>query len=658
MRANEFIIEALTPAQTAKLFKDLGARYDANIHSNVFNGKSRIYVPMPTAPAATVVSPTQTAVQSSIAPAGFQIDDYAAGIASKISDPTRKIKIGKLIKDQQLLQSFANDPARAASKQQAPLEVVFSRDPVDIAGMSTDRGWVSCMDLDGGCNRKFVPAEIKNGAIIAYLIRNTDKEIQNPIARILMKPYFYKNHMIIHADQVYGTAPPQFNTVVNQFVKWANSGSPEGDYKLSRTSYVDTEDNIQTHIAGYEDILNSPVKKQLAVAQSADSPPEVLLTLTGSANRDVLRRVGGNKSSPPEALDKLTGVADGAVLHAVARNTSTAPATLLRIVKLNDQASSIWVASNESCPPDLLDVLSNSKHKKICELVAANENTSPETLTKLSTHRESSVRQDVAQHPNTPFETLIALSTDKDEYVVSAVLRSESIPPKVLESIIMNLNINKRATADTYYDLLRSKPNLTPESLLRIATSKDEDVLRSLAKYKTCPLEILKKLATHKDDVVAANIASRSDLTSDLAHILLTTPRTRGELIGIKEELVTNDTCPPEVLIQLANDKSTYIAASIAGNDNTPRETLYAMLKREDIDAFESDMIYSVNCPPEVLRKYATSPRANLRNRVMNHLSTPIDILQAAAATKDRMHPLAQEYAKITLEKLANKAAA
>ncbi len=42
MRATEFVVEALTPEQTAKLFKDLGAKYDANIHDNVFKGKQGV----------------------------------------------------------------------------------------------------------------------------------------------------------------------------------------------------------------------------------------------------------------------------------------------------------------------------------------------------------------------------------------------------------------------------------------------------------------------------------------------------------------------------------------------------------------------------------------------------------------------------------------
>ena len=249
MRANEFITEALTPKQTAQLFKSLGKEYDANIHNNVFRGKSRIYIPLPDSDGADTPqqSATQSEVQKAVQSVGYKIDDYKSGIASKADDPNRKIRIGKLIKDQKLLQQFANDKSRAATKQQQQnLVVAISRDPVDIGGMSTDRGWTSCMDLDGGINKRYVPTEIKNGAIIAYLINDDDREISRPKARILLKPYYYNNHMIIVPDRVYGTAPRSFQRLVQQFASWANSGSPEGDYRLAKGSYQ--EDRKSTRL--------------------------------------------------------------------------------------------------------------------------------------------------------------------------------------------------------------------------------------------------------------------------------------------------------------------------------------------------------------------------------------------------------------------------
>lgn len=83
-------------------------------------------------------------------------------------------------------------------------QVVISRDPYDIAGMSTDRRWHSCMELknenenyderirntnEGGRYRYYVKNDLIEGSLIAYLIDKNDREIDKPYARVLIKPY-------------------------------------------------------------------------------------------------------------------------------------------------------------------------------------------------------------------------------------------------------------------------------------------------------------------------------------------------------------------------------------------------------------------------------------------------------------------------------------
>ena len=114
MRAQEFITEALTPKQTAQLFKALGKEYDANIHNNVFRGKSRIYIPLPDSDGADIPqqSATQSEVQKAVQSVGYNIDDYKSGIASKADDPNRKIS--------PIQQNRAINSSTFASAQYAP----------------------------------------------------------------------------------------------------------------------------------------------------------------------------------------------------------------------------------------------------------------------------------------------------------------------------------------------------------------------------------------------------------------------------------------------------------------------------------------------------------------------------------------------------------
>ena len=363
MRANEFLIEALTPEQIAKLYKDLGSEYDANIHDNVFKGKSRIYAPLEaqSSNSGEEISSTQKELQNAISNLGYEIDDYKHGLAKKSSDPSKKIKIGKLIKDKELLNKFANDPIRAATRQASPLEVVFSRDPIDIAGMSTDRGWVSCMDLDDGptVNNKYIPADIKNGAIIAYLIRENDKNIDNPLARILIKPYYYKNHMVLFPDNVYGTNVAGFREVVDKFCKFANSNSPEGNYRLRKSSYSDSHSDIRAHYDFSKiDVAKLTLRAKKLIADRAEVPPEQLMLL---------------------AKDKDMDVRD-----LVASNISTSPETLMLLAKDPVVAVQMQVASNRNTPSEALMLLAKHVYKHVRARVATNINTPRETLKLLA----------------------------------------------------------------------------------------------------------------------------------------------------------------------------------------------------------------------------------------------------------------------------------
>ncbi|QZE57398.1 hypothetical protein MPK71_gp189 [Erwinia phage pEa_SNUABM_1] len=117
--------------------------------------------------------------------------DYLAGTGK--DSHGRIVKIGRVLsKNPELKKMFDSDPNRksmvnATRNRQL---ICISMHPYDIAGMSTDRGWVSCMNLKTGSNKKFVKQDIAGGTLIAYLIDPSDKNINKPIGRCLAKPYF------------------------------------------------------------------------------------------------------------------------------------------------------------------------------------------------------------------------------------------------------------------------------------------------------------------------------------------------------------------------------------------------------------------------------------------------------------------------------------
>jgi hypothetical protein len=176
---------------------------------------------------------------------GYQIVDYIGGYATK--DGKNKKSIGSLLASEPILkQFFDNDPVRSSAKKSNQM-VVISRHPVDIAGMSTDKGWSSCMNLHDGVNKRYVPLDIKEGTIIAYLTHKDDKYIKNTSARVLIKPFYNDanpNEVLLGvSNKIYGTAPENFKNTV---ISWVNSVNPKisGMFKLSSQLYNDLDDNI------------------------------------------------------------------------------------------------------------------------------------------------------------------------------------------------------------------------------------------------------------------------------------------------------------------------------------------------------------------------------------------------------------------------------
>jgi len=122
---------------------------------------------------------------------GYQLLDYAAGTVKDKHE--RVTRLGKVLSKQpDLKKLFDNDANRRqiVTASKGNKLVCLSMHPYDVAGMSTDRGWTSCMNLVSGSNKQYVKADVEANTLIAYLINEDDKNINAPIMRVLLKKYF------------------------------------------------------------------------------------------------------------------------------------------------------------------------------------------------------------------------------------------------------------------------------------------------------------------------------------------------------------------------------------------------------------------------------------------------------------------------------------
>lgn len=135
---------------------------------------------------------------------------------------SREIKLGRLFQEKgrnDLLKTFVNDPKRDI--KETKFYVVISCHPYDILGMSTGRGWSTCHDLEdikyGGHHVHHLFNSMKNGILVAYLIRRNDMNIKNPISRCTL------NGGIAVSAHIYGVNLSEFGDFLRKWtVKFRN----------------------------------------------------------------------------------------------------------------------------------------------------------------------------------------------------------------------------------------------------------------------------------------------------------------------------------------------------------------------------------------------------------------------------------------------------
>lgn len=268
MQFKYFITEKLLPSEfrkIVKLWKESGVkeRFD-----DVFGEKDRLYEPYK---GKDIVedNPTAEAIEDFLETYpghDYRLKDYKKGLVVNKSTG-RELRIMKALDSlskqiekelegdmntrqrqfrevaldtiDRLKKAFQRDDSRLKT---AGLMVCYSRHAYDIAGMSTDRGWRSCMrlanreDPNPGVNAHLVPIEAKTGTLVAYLIRNNDKNIKNPLGRILIKPFLNTNNReeiyMVPCTGGYGTVPREFIEQVINWSKQLNKNVKFGKYTL------------------------------------------------------------------------------------------------------------------------------------------------------------------------------------------------------------------------------------------------------------------------------------------------------------------------------------------------------------------------------------------------------------------------------------------
>lgn len=170
-------------------------------------------------------------------------DEYIKGVFK--SPDGRDKKIGKFIRikvdkgvdgAEKLLKRFEDDLDRNIIGKEN-LMVTISKHKYDIAGMSTGRGWTSCMNLYSfeDDDEDYIAVDISSGSFIAYLGVEKDKNLKKPFARTVAKPFVSTKDKTTYYqfDNDYGQTHGKFLTVYMNGIL-DKIGQPIGSFKLAQ----------------------------------------------------------------------------------------------------------------------------------------------------------------------------------------------------------------------------------------------------------------------------------------------------------------------------------------------------------------------------------------------------------------------------------------
>lgn len=185
----------------------------------------------------------------------------------------REFRIGKVLEKTNapdvVKRAYQLHRAALSSYDPNALRVTYSRNPNDVAGMSTGKGWTSCMDIDDPRGLEMYPKlkdDLHHGSHIAYLHHKDDVNIDHPLARMVLKPFVNgEGEKVLRPDEIsYGIESPLFKRHIE---KWTEKHFPlkKGIYKVPPSIYMDSlkRDYISDN-ASRRDIANNELSKRFS----------------------------------------------------------------------------------------------------------------------------------------------------------------------------------------------------------------------------------------------------------------------------------------------------------------------------------------------------------------------------------------------------------
>lgn len=426
-------------------------------------------------------------------------DEYKSGRTKDKYD--RDAKIGKLIKDKDLRDQFATDPAREGSKKLANGNYITVVRGTEVAGQTNSEpdenhprghswGEISCKNVDTGLNKHYLKDEIKHGTAVVRAHDHNGQEIY----RGTLQPYINKGSRAYSLDAEYGIKQPDFTDHAMQVAKDLSGEYKEGLYTKHKDVY---DDNGIEHVlhpnTSKEKLLdvldNGGFEEQRAAVSHPNIDQESLIKAFKGRYQLIRNDVALNPKLSSESLTKLFNDPDihdnnKADLLNHRNITSEHISNALNNDSETYREAAIYGASNTGkLKGEHIDqILSDEKNKKskfVLAALASHPNLSDEQISKFIDARGKENDQNFSDsiygrellhnQKNVSRENLHKiLDNSSSRSTIRAVLnQSNGDHPEIIDRII-KLNDNSSTLSAL------EKKNVTPEHINHILDNYNE----------------------------------------------------------------------------------------------------------------------------------------------------------------------------------------
>lgn len=402
---NVLLNEALTQQEKGEV--DSWSRGDYSFSDHAFGGdKTQLRTVIP-------VESERTAhpdVVDHLSQHGYKISDYDKGLARDANG--REMKIGKVLEKTkapyEISSAYENDPNRSALGRNASqfpssdLQVVISRHPHDIASMSTDRGWESCMNMRGGCNSHYLARDVQEGTHVAFLTKKGDDTAEEPLARIAIKPFYgdQTGRKILHPEgRTYSTANGFDSRFTGAVRKWTEQNFPKGDKEVFSKSKDVYDDDNKREVGSMEAMLNHPsstVRARAFTEYRHKITPEHIERILSRTDLGEDREAAlAHPKTSSEVLDREWDKTDDYAKRHILKNPNAPQRAFSEGMKLGTSARRL-IAENPSAPKEVLHELLHSENDSVSSIAAYNPSTTRESRLSAFSDEKVPIRTKVA----------------------------------------------------------------------------------------------------------------------------------------------------------------------------------------------------------------------------------------------------------------------